>query len=395
MLLYLDIETNLAHTHIWMCVTKNADTGEVQCHTAPATLLKLLEQKPLLCAHNGIGFDFYLLNKLWNTKIRLSQCIDTLVLSRLHNPVIEGGHSLATWAQRLGMKKIDYNEFDNPDLVAMEEYCREDVHILHRLHVHLKAALERDGFSQKSIDIEHTSKEILSRQERTGWLLDMKTTMDLRANLAEQLADIDAWFQQRWPPEITERVSVKTGKQLKPKTVVFNPGSRQMLAQKLIECGWKPTVKTESGQWKVDEKTLDGVEIPEAKKALEYLTLQKRLSQVESWIEEVQDDGRVHGRVEPMGAVTGRCTHSSPNMSQVPSVKKQWGKECRECWVCPEGKLIVGIDLSGIELRCLAHYMNDPAWTKELIEGDIHTKNQQAAGLATRDQAKTFILMLG
>ena len=119
--------------------------------------------------------------------------------------------------------------------------------------------------------------------------------------------------------------------------------------------------------------------------------LQKRIAQVESWIDAVDRDGRVHGRVITNGAVTGRMTHHSPNMAQVPNSSAVYGHECRELWTVEKGYKLVGIDASGLELRMLAHYMNDDAYTNEVIDGDIHTANQIAAGLENRNQAKTFI----
>lgn len=91
--------------------------------------------------------------------------------------------------------------------------------------------------------------------------------------------------------------------------------------------------------------------------------------------------------------VTGRMAHSSPNMAQVPAVYSPYGKECRRLWTVDNTKThkLVGVDASGLELRCLAHYMNDIDFTNELLSGDIHTANQHAAGLETRDEAKTFI----
>jgi DNA polymerase I-like protein with 3'-5' exonuclease and polymerase domains len=149
---------------------------------------------------------------------------------------------------------------------------------------------------------------------------------------------------------------------------------------------------TPSGRPQVDERTLEeNKHIPEALYVLEYLLLQKRYSQVSSWLEHVQDDGRVHGRVTTNGAVTGRMTHQNPNMAQVPSVNSQYGKECRDCWIVPEGRKLVGVDASGLELRMLAHYMGDEEFTNVLLGDDIHTRNQMAAGLETRPQAKTFI----
>ena len=129
----------------------------------------------------------------------------------------------------------------------------------------------------------------------------------------------------------------------------------------------------------------------------EYLLLQKRIGQVESWLEALGPDGRVHGKVITNGAVTGRMTHSSPNMAQIPNAGSVYGHECRECWIVEEGNVLVGCDASGLELRMLAHYMKDDDYVKTVCEGsskdgtDIHSVNQRAAGLATRDNAKTFV----
>jgi len=112
---------------------------------------------------------------------------------------------------------------------------------------------------------------------------------------------------------------------------------------------------------------------------------------VQSWVDAIEIDGRVRGYVNPIGAVTGRMTHSKPNMAQVPASYSPYGKECRKLWTVPKGYKLVGCDASSLELRMLAHYMNDSDYTEEVISGDIHSANQKSAGLATRDQAKTFI----
>ena len=164
-----------------------------------------------------------------------------------------------------------------------------------------------------------------------------------------------------------------------------------LFRSRLVEKGWKPKKHTEKGSVIVDETTLEGIDIPEAKAIAEYLMLQKRIAQIESWIEAVEADGRVHGKVITNGAVTGRMTHHSPNMAQVPNSGAVYGPECRALWTVEKGYKLVGIDASGLELRMLAHYMNDDAYTNEVVSGDIHTANQTAAGLETRNQAKTFI----
>ena len=87
-------------------------------------------------------------------------------------------------------------------------------------------------------------------------------------------------------------------------------------------------------------------------------------------------------------------THTQPKMAQIPSTNSPYGKECRECWTVDRGNKLVGIDASGLELRMLAHYMNDKEYTNEILNGDIHTTNQKLAGLESRSQAKTFIYAL-
>lgn len=391
MRIVLDIETNSTHDRIWLCVTKNIDTGEVICHTESRTLNKLIESCDTIIGHNLISFDAPILNKLWRTAIRPSQVKDTLILSRLWNPSLEGGHSLAAWGNRLGNYKGDFNDWDSGLSQEMIDYCIQDVHVTHQLYDTLIKYLNDEQFDERSIDLEHKVQAIISKQERNGFKLDERKAIGFLTELKGRLADLENELQGVFPAKTTERVSEKTGKKLKDKVEVFNPGSRKQIAERLQEKGWKPTKFTEKGQVIVDETTLEGVDIPEAKKIAEYLMLQKRIAQVESWLNEMKDDGRVHGKVITNGAVTGRMTHHSPNMAQVPNSSAIYGQECRELWTVEKGYKLVGIDASGLELRMLAHYMNDDNYTTEVVSGDIHTANQKAAGLETRNQAKTFI----
>ena len=172
----------------------------------------------------------------------------------------------------------------------------------------------------------------------------------------------------------------------------FNLGSRQQIGERLMMLGWKPKKKTDKGHVIVDEKVLSEItDIPEAKLINEYLMLQKRIAQVSSWVEAIKEDGRVHGKVITNGTITGRMSHQAPNMAQIPAVYSPYGKECRGLWIVEKGFKLVGVDAKGLELRMLAHYMNDKEYINEVINGDIHTANQTAAGLETRDAAKTFI----
>lgn len=391
MKIILDIETNSTHDHIWCAVTRNLETDEVICHTESKTLSKLIESCDTIIGHNLISFDAPILNRLWKTTIRLSQITDTLILSRLLNPSIEGGHSLDAWGQRLGNLKSDFSNWDGGLSQEMIDYCIQDTAVTRQLYFCLVKELQDQGFSKQCIDLEHKVQAIISRQERNGFKLDAPKAMSLIAQWKQEGELITEELQKLFPPIVTERVSEKTGKKLAPKVEVFNVGSRQQIAKRLQSLGWKPEKLTEKGQVIVDESVLEGLPYPEAKKIARYLLLQKRISQVESWLDAMQTDGRVHGKVITNGAVTGRMTHHSPNMAQVPNSGAEYGKECRSCWTVEKGYKLVGIDASGLELRMLAHYMNDENYTNEVVSGDIHTANQRAAGLETRNQAKTFI----
>ena len=391
MKIVLDIETNSKHNKIWLAVTRDINTGEVKSWKEASGLQKYLDSCDLIIMHNGISFDAPVLRETWKTSIMPSQVCDTLVLSRLLSPSLEGGHSLDAWGKRLGFPKGEFNDWDGGLTPEMEEYCIQDTLVTQKLYEHLTSELKLNKFDQRSIDLEHKVQAIIAKQERNGFKLDEVAGITLLTTLQNKLAVIETELQSIFPAKTIERVSEKTGKSLKAKVEVFNPGSRKQIGERLQEKGWKPSRYTETGQPIVDEGTLEGVDIPEAKAINEYLMLQKRVAQIESWLKAVGEDGRVHGKVITNGAVTGRMTHMSPNMAQVPNSGSPYGEDCRDLWIVEKGYKLVGIDASGLELRMLAHYMKDDAYTNEVVSGDIHTANQKAAGLQTRNQAKTFI----
>jgi len=387
---YLDIETTLDHSTIWCAVTKVKN--DIQVHTTASTLQKVLNDAHKIIGHNLIGFDVGILDRVWNVHISRDTVVDTLYLSRLYNPSQDGGHSLRNWGTILGgTGKLDFTDYDSGLSDEMIEYCIADVELTEQVHKWLELQLHKEGFSQQSIDLEHRVGWLVTEQERNGFKLDCNNAEQLMMDLMFEMNNIEAELQAIFPPIVEERWSEKTGKRLKDKVTVFNPGSRKQIAERLQSLGVKFDKKTEKGNIIVDEKVLDGIDRPEAKAVARYMMLQKRVAQIDSWLKAVKDDGRVHGRVITNGAVTGRMTHQSPNMAQVPAVSAPFGTECRSCWTVEEGNVLVGIDASGLELRMLAHYMDDEDYTNEILNGDIHTANQRAAGLETRPLAKTFI----
>jgi DNA polymerase I-like protein with 3'-5' exonuclease and polymerase domains len=380
-----------------LCVTKHSTTGEIRHWREADSLQQYLDGEQVV-GHNIIGFDAPILNKVWGVGIPDNTLMDTLVMSRLYKPDIEvvlpkqgkapTPHSLEAWGYRLGSHKIGFTNFDGGWTQEMATYCEQDVLLLEKLYSHLSTVLIKEEFSLQSIKLEHAVALICRGMEDNGFMLDMPKAMALHATLSGRMSDIEESMQQVFPPIVEQRFSEKTGKQLKDKITIFNSGSRQQIAERLAGLGVVFTKKTDKGNIIVDEAVLEKIDLPEAKLVAEYLMIQKRVAQISSWLELVADDGRVHGRVTTNGAVTGRATHSSPNMAQIPAVGNPYGAECREVWTVPKGYKQVGVDLSGIELRCLGHYLNDKEWMDELLKGDIHWFNAQSFGLVEKGTIK-------
>lgn len=384
----IDIETNMGASRIWCAVTKDLSTQEVKVWTEAEKLQGFLAKESTIIGHNVIGFDAPVLKKHWNIQLDNHQIKDTLVMSRLLKPTLENGHSLRAWGLRLGNIKDDFKDFDGGLTSKMVRYCKQDVEVTATLYKRLTNDLLDWG---KSVDLEHRVALIVKQQEDTGFKLNVRQAMSLLVGWKNRINEIESELQQVFKPIVSVRFSEKTGKKLKDKTEVFNPASRKQIAERLMALGWQPTKHTEKGTVIVDERVLQTIDIPQARIIAEYLLVQKRVAQVESWIDHADHNDRVHCKIITNGAVTGRMTHSKPNLAQVPRVGNPFGKECRECWTVDEGNVLVGIDASGLELRMLAHYMRDEEYTNEILSGDIHTANMKAAGLTDRDQAKTFI----
>ncbi len=387
----LDIETDgFNPSKIHCIVAKNVDTNLVTVFD-PDTIYSFnswAKKVDKFIMHNGLSFDAPVLNRLLGTGITPDKIIDTLILSQLFNPIREKGHSLRAWGEKLNMLKggedVNFSKYD----FNMLNYCKQDVEITHAVYNEL--VKESNGFSQESSDLEHNIRLILDQQEKNGFAFDMMKAQQLLAKLKEDIYDLEQWSLEEFEPTIVE---MKT----KTKEIPFNIGSRQQIADRLMKKGWKPKQFTDKKNIIINEAVLKTIKEPELKLTAErfskYFLLQKRAVMVESWIDACDNDNRVHGKVMTLRTITGRMAHNSPNMAQVPAVYSPYGKDCRGLWTIsdPMKYKLVGTDASGLELRCLAHYLNDTTYTDEILNGDIHTKNMELAGLANRDQAKTFI----
>ena len=429
---FFDIETDGLNATKVHCICAMLDNDEPTVYNfiggeANGLFRKWLasENVDTLVGHNIIGFDIPVLRRItgmdWSFNLR-----DTLVLSRLHNPSLDGGHSLRSWGVRLGNYKDDYQGGWEQYSTEMLEYCKQDVRVTKNLYQHLS------NQDEEAISIEHQTANIIKQQTDNGMILNEERAYELLAEMKEKVLDIEdevherfkplpVWVELVHPKDKTKNKDGSISKRYQAQLDKgahfdgckwgyfeypdFNLGSRQQIAKYLQHFGWKPKKFTDKGSIIVDEKILKSVRIPEAQLIVDYLTITKRVAMVKSWVEAINEDtGRIHGNVNSCGAVTGRMTHSKPNCAQVPATRHDkktgdilwgfeggYGADCRDLWTVPDGYSLVGCDASGLELRMLAHYMNDAKYTNEILTGDIHTANQLSAGLATRDQAKTFI----
>lgn len=402
--------------------------------------IELMSKADALYFHNGIRYDYAVLEKLYPTewaRVKGVTLLDTLVLAHIrfihvketdYDTLVKQGkmpkrqaglHNLEAWGYRLGVHKAGYDGGWESWNQAMEDYCVQDVEVTHALIDHLRKA----GVPAQAVEMEHRLQAYLFKQEMNGWPFDLPRAAALQARLAgrredigSQLIDAFGWWYAADGAPVTPARSMVRRKGMpcptyftegceyqKIKVVEFKPSSRLHIAKVMQErFGWRPSEYTPSGQPKVDESVLEGIDLPEARLLQEYLLLDKRLGAIsegqQAWITHAHPNEEcggytIHHSCRP-GPITHRMRHSHPNLGQVPSLKSPYGGECRELFTVPEGWVLMGADVSGLELRVLAEEMrpwDGGKYAREVIDGDVHTLNQNLVGLATRDDAKTFI----
>lgn len=421
-----DIETDgLNPTVIHVMVAKEVGVKGNYIIRGPKAFAKFVPKVSKWIAHNGTGFDCKVVENLWGYKIPLSKQVDTLVLSRLFNPMRKGGHSLKSWGIRLDEYKGEFNDWSQYS-EEMKQYCKQDVKVTELVYQELLK--EGSKFSQASIDLEHQVHAIMCEQEANGFLLDTELAQEIYTTCLAETTRIERDIKEFMVPiavpvkevnlkykkdgsifanQLLEGCNVQ-GDYTKIMWEEFNLASQPQINKRLNRLGWKPTVKTKGGDsYKICPENLATIPdtAPQAVKGLKtWKVLETRWKLASEWLQGSQVDGRVHGQVITPGAVTHRAAHRGPNMANIPSVPHGkdgilwkmdglYAAECRQAFTVPEGKLLVGTDAAGIQLRVLAHYMNDPVYTEQVIDGDIHTFNMNALGKFCKDRptAKTFI----
>jgi DNA polymerase-1 len=429
-----DIETNgllLDCDKFWVGWTYCLEDKKWERFDDARRLVDFINDCDTILGHNIIGYDIPVLNKLSPVKIRDDiNIIDTLILGRLayYDKDRSFSHSLDAYGQRLGFPKGKHSDWTQYS-EEMDEYCKNDVAVSVKLYQHLKR--KASWLPKEALDLEQDVQRIITEQHINGWLFDIKKAQQLHVELLEMLQKAEEELFETFSPLATfvpvkypnvayKKDGTKSQNLLRQEAkgcqtyeidgekqwgyyekVEFNPGSGQHIVRWIEHLyGKQEWIETDKGNPKTDAASLTKMfgDKSWSKPLLNYFEITKLLGQLaegdNAWLKKVETDGRIHGSANILGAVTGRFTHNNPNMAQVPSGRAFKGKESRSLFTVPKGYKLVGCDASGLELRTLSHYLaryDGGAYGTKLLESDIHTANQEAAGLPTRDNAKTFI----
>jgi len=418
-MIVLDIETNgLRPTKIWTCVCLEPKSGNfiIFYEESKEACKEFLEKQDLIIAHNGIDFDFPVLKKLWGVGIKVSQVYDTLVASRLADPKRESGHSLKEWGKKLGVYKDHYEDWSKLT-DEMVDYCKQDCRVCWAIYNRVRDELA--GFSPYSVKIEMRSQWILSKQHYNGFDFDMDAAIALKNQMESEYFVLINRIREAFPPR-KHLIGTYTARRKKDGTftaksaeiimrpnveptdtkdvynvweekefIIDSPSEiRERLAPYWHPVIWNKPTKTGEITAKVCDTNLEtvGDDAPEAiKDIVKCKILKSRSTLVQSFIDACWEDGRVHGDVISCGASSHRMAHRNPNTANLASFKSLYGKEVRALFIAPPGKVLVGCDLSGIQLRALAHYLNDKELIKQILEGDVHVHLARIYGLLPQD----------
>jgi len=437
--LIIDIETDglldsVTKVHCIGMTVLGARAGQVFVNEEPYDCLddalEIMKQAKSLSGHNIIGFDLPVLKKIlgW-VPAKSTRIYDTLIMSRLiHTDLMErdakkkiivpklwGSHSLKAWGERLDVPKMELGEGEDDrfDLFTpeMADYCIQDISVTAALMEHF----DEINYSKEAVELEHQFATVIQRQVEYGFAFDVTKGQELYVSLLKRQEAVGERLRKAYgswyvsdgdltPKKDNKKRGYTAGCALtKIKRVEFNPQSRDHIARCLKGNGWIPKDFTPSGKPKIDETTLGNLKLPHCKELKEHFLISKRISQLaegdNAWLK-LERNGRIYGGVNTNGAVTGRCTHSHPNVAQVPASYSPYGPECRALFGSVQDRLLVGCDADGLELRALAGYLHKydgGTYAKAASAGDkskgtdIHTLNQRAIGIESRDVAKTFL----
>ena len=256
------------------------------------------------------------------------------------------------------------------------------------------------------IQMEHQVAHILTQQETHGWYFDARGAQELESTLRRELEETTRVLRKQFPfvagalftPKRDNRTQgYVNGAQLQ-RLKEFNPTSRDQIAWILqTHFGWTPAQMTATGKPIIDEIILTEINNHFSKQCLKLLDLTKKLGMisegVNAWLKLVTTSKRIHHHCS-VGCATHRCSHKNPNLAQVPSDER-----FRRLFIPSPGMVMVGSDLSGIELRMLAHYLaryDGGKYADILLHGDIHQENADKIGISRREvKTLTYAFLYG
>lgn len=443
--LAIDIEADSLTPAVIYCMTwenvKTKERGELVGHAAIRQFIESNYGSKWI-GHNIVKYDVPALNRILGTRIALGDCIDSLILSTLYSPSLEGGHSLASWGMRLKMPKGDFDDFSkfSPEMLV---YCAQDTAICAETFRRLTAAMIRVGISEKSCWIQHRIIHILERQRKNGFHFNEHKAIDLRNTLELRKNELEQSIIKRFPPVLepiaTYAKALKAdgsysagylrhsgqyprvellddGRYTAFDYVSFNLGSPKQRVEKLLELGWKPEEFTKpskshpNGQPKPTEKGdlspslrkfADEAGIDEVAEIAKWMAFAARSSMIQTWLNEYNYDTQcIHGNI--FVADTLRFRHQAPNTANIPAVRLDKDEhpilgeagyytfESRDCWEGRPGRTLVGTDAKALEYRMLAHWVGNQELIDVVLNSDVHSFTQEMAGLKTRANAKTL-----
>ena len=385
------------------------------------------DKATLLVGHNILGFDLYVLKKLFNyTPPKTCNVHDTLIMSQVldYKRFDNDGHSLARWGESLNFPKGDFNDWSKYS-EEMLKYCLQDVKLTVKVYQQLveefKIMISKSPSIKDYMRAEHAATRWSTEASLTGWPFDLaaaQTLFDrlqvemqkaytaLSSKLGRKTVAIDKkkgivesktpkWTKQGFYDAHTANyfgIDPCSGFEGEERMVLgeysrvaFEDLSLDSVADVkifLFRNGWEPTeynIKTDpvtGKKTKASPKiTEDSLEFlgGDGKLYLEFLTAKSRHSILKTWMDNTDSNSMLHGDCMVIGTPSMRSRHSI--IVNVPSVDSPWGKEMRSLFKCNDGWKLIGCDSSGNQARGLAHYLGDPDYIHTLLNGDIHQYN--------------------
>tara|TARA_R100000781_G_scaffold63910_1_gene40436 strand:+ start:732 stop:1991 length:1260 start_codon:yes stop_codon:yes gene_type:complete len=243
------------------------------------------------------------------------------------------------------------------------------------------------------ISLEHQVAEILTQQEINGWYFDEHAARQLESSLRTEYEETTQVLRDRHPYVAGQEFTPKRNNSRQgyvegcplTKLKELNPTSRDHISWILqTHYGWTPLSMTLTGKPVIDETVLKDIGTDIALSFLRLLDLTKQLGMISEGVNAWQKlctKSRIHHHCS-VATSTFRCAHRTPNLAQVPSDSR-----FRALFTASPGYRMASADLSGIELRMLAHYLaryDEGRYAKVLVNGDIHQENADKIGISRK-----------